>query len=102
MFNPSRKRTNRNPRKTNAEPGSGCKIINMIGVPIIKINLKTSVLIFKSIWIELKLLANNSDVVILANSEGCILKLPIEYQEIAPEIFWPKINSPNKLNKDTE
>ena len=97
---PSRSNTKNKPKKTRAVPASGWNITRIIGSPIINNNLVTKEIFFISAWIELKVEATSREVVTLANSEGCKLKSPMKYQEVAPEIFWPKKNSPSKLNID--
>lgn len=45
------------------------------------------------------ILATASAVIALAISEGCKLKEPIEYHEVAPLIFLPNTNKPAKTIK---
>ena len=89
---PSRKIGKINAKKTNAEPGSGWRVIRVIGTRIITPTIKISRVFFRSVWIILKNFARNKAVHNFANSVGWKLIGPIIYQDLAPPLSAPKMN----------
>ena len=100
MSSPSRIKTKKSPKKTNADPGSGWKTIKITGIKISSETLKRYFALRISVWIPLKKSATIRDVVIFTNSAGCKLNPPIVYQDVAPEIFCPKTKSPRRLKME--
>ena len=95
---PSRKNTKKRDANTIADPASGWSIINIIGKSM-KASAFICVLnweISKLIW--LKNLLKPSKVPIFANSEGCKLKFPIAYHDLAPPTSFPNRITPSNSN----
>ena len=95
-FNPSLNKTKKNPTKTRAVPGSGWRMIRIIGSVITKPIWNKDLIFLRSTWISLKILDTAKAVVTLANSEGWSPIPPKVYQDVAPDIFFPKMNKPIK------
>ena len=57
---------------------------------------------FKFTCTSLKYLANANAVAAFANSDGCIVKFPMAYQQRCPAITFPATNNPaNDINEMT-
>ena len=52
------------------------------------------------ICVSLRNFANANDVAAFANSDGCMVKLPIAYQQRCPAIVFPNKNSPASVSRD--
>ena len=78
---PSRYKTMINILYIKALPGSGCGNIRITGNRMIARACICLFVSFKLICVSLKNFAKAKEVAALANSEGCIVKLPIAYQQ---------------------
>ena len=96
---PSRYNTKIREIKVSAEPVSGCSMINITGIPIIKAAIPQEYqLCVLTLAVE-RYCASNRQVANLANSDGCNLKLPIGIQAWLPPTFLPTTNTATSNNK---
>jgi hypothetical protein len=58
--------------------------------------------LYLPVYIFLNLLAKAKAVAAFANSEGCIVKLPIAYQQRCPAIVLPKRNKPASVSSENQ
>jgi hypothetical protein len=94
MGRPSLYRTKIKATYTKADPGSGCKVMNMAGKNRIRNDWNWVFNFFKLNCLALTSLAMANAVAAFTNSEGCKLNAPILYQDVAPFTFFPKTKSP--------
>ena len=83
-FRPSLNKTNIKDKKIKAEPKSGCKVVRIIGIKIIRKTWMSDLVFFKSICISLNNFATAKLVANFAISVGCKLNPKKEYQELCP------------------
>ena len=86
-----------NAKKTIADPGSGWRVIKIIGISIIRKTIIISLNLLRSVWMMLKNFAKKIAVHNLLNSVGWKLIGPIINQDFAPPLSTPNKKRPKSV-----